>query len=113
MIARTIMVMAVALMLGAAEPAFQPIVLKPTEPAPAIPTEPAPANPVEDPPDECGDDEQAEAMEDDLAVCPADAPADLAATIFHCLGIGPDREFHDATARPYRVYRGKPIEALF
>jgi hypothetical protein len=33
----------------------------------------------------------------------------MAATIFHCLGIGPDREFHDPTGRPYRVYRGQPI----
>ncbi len=39
-------------------------------------------------------------------------PEDLAATIFHCLGIGPDREFHDAAARPYRIYRGTPIRAL-
>lgn len=40
-------------------------------------------------------------------------PEDLAATIFHCLGIGPDREFHDATGRPYRLYRGQPIRELF
>lgn len=39
-------------------------------------------------------------------------PQDFASTIFHCLGIGPDREFHDAAERPYRVYRGKPIVAL-
>ncbi|MDA1054766.1 MAG: DUF1501 domain-containing protein [Planctomycetota bacterium] len=39
-------------------------------------------------------------------------PEDLAATIFHCLGVGPDREFHDAAGRPYRVYRGTPIRAL-
>ena len=39
-------------------------------------------------------------------------PEDLAATIFHCLGIGPDREFHDTTGRPYHVYRGQPIRAL-
>lgn len=39
-------------------------------------------------------------------------PEDLAATIFHCLGIGPDREFHDTSGRPYRVYRGRPIYAL-
>ena len=39
-------------------------------------------------------------------------PEDLAATIFHCLGIGPDREFHDAAGRPYRIYRGHPIQAL-
>lgn len=38
---------------------------------------------------------------------------DFAATIFHCLGIGPEREFHDALGRPYRIYRGKPIQALF
>ena len=39
-------------------------------------------------------------------------PEDLAATIFHCLGIGRDREFHDAAGQPYRVYRGMPIVAL-
>ena len=39
-------------------------------------------------------------------------PADFAATIFHCLGIGPDREFQDDTGRPCRIYRGKPIKAL-
>jgi hypothetical protein len=39
-------------------------------------------------------------------------PEDFAATIFHCLGIGPDREFHDAAGRPYRIYRGQPIQAL-
>jgi len=40
-------------------------------------------------------------------------PEDLAATIFHCLGIGPEREFHDSAGRPYRIYRGNPIHALF
>jgi hypothetical protein len=39
-------------------------------------------------------------------------PEDLAATILHCLGVGRDREFHDAAGRPYRVYRGNPINAL-
>ena len=39
-------------------------------------------------------------------------PADLAATIFQQLGIGPDREFHDAAGRPYRIYRGQPIRGL-
>ncbi|MBL8851242.1 MAG: DUF1501 domain-containing protein [Planctomycetaceae bacterium] len=39
-------------------------------------------------------------------------PEDLAATIFHQLGIGPDREFQDAAGRPYRVYRGSPIAPL-
>lgn len=37
---------------------------------------------------------------------------DFAATIFHCLGIGPEREFHDSVGRPYRIYRGKPIQPL-
>ncbi|MEZ6032145.1 MAG: DUF1501 domain-containing protein [Planctomycetaceae bacterium] len=48
-----------------------------------------------------------------LPVTEAFTPEDLAATIFHCLGIGPDREFHDSTGRPYRVYRGHPIGELF
>ncbi len=47
-----------------------------------------------------------------LPVTEAYTPEDLAATIFHCLGIGRDREFHDSTGRPYRVYRGQPIQAL-
>ena len=36
-------------------------------------------------------------------------PSDLAATIFHLMGVGPDREFHDAAGRPYQIYRGQPI----
>jgi hypothetical protein len=39
-------------------------------------------------------------------------PSDLAATIFHLLGVGPDREFHDAAGRPYRIYQGQPIRTL-
>ncbi|MCE9607457.1 MAG: DUF1501 domain-containing protein [Planctomycetia bacterium] len=39
-------------------------------------------------------------------------PADLAATIFRQLGIGPEREFHDAQGRAYAIYRGQPIAAL-
>ena len=39
-------------------------------------------------------------------------PCDLAATIFHLLGIGPEREFHDTVGRPYKIYRGEPIQAL-
>ena len=39
-------------------------------------------------------------------------PADLAATIFHALGIGPNREFHDAAGRPYRMTQGTPIRPL-
>lgn len=47
-----------------------------------------------------------------LPVSDAYTPEDLAATIFHLLGIGPDREFHDNAGRPYRVYRGQPIAGL-
>lgn len=47
-----------------------------------------------------------------LPASEAYTPADLAATIFHLLGIGPDREFQDPAGRPYRIYRGQPIEAL-
>jgi hypothetical protein len=39
-------------------------------------------------------------------------PADLAATIFHQLGVGPDTEFHDVQGRPYRITHGVPIRAL-
>jgi hypothetical protein len=39
-------------------------------------------------------------------------PSDLAATIFHLLGIGPEQELHDAQGRPYRIYRGTPIQGL-
>ena len=38
--------------------------------------------------------------------------ADLAATIFHLLGIGPDEEFRDTEGRPYRIYQGKQIGAI-
>ena len=47
-----------------------------------------------------------------LPVTETYTPEDLAATIFHSLGVGPDEEFHDATGRPYRVYRGQPIRDL-
>jgi len=39
-------------------------------------------------------------------------PADLAATVFHCLGIDPQLEFHDSEHRPFRLFQGSPIEAL-
>ncbi|WP_010586702.1 DUF1501 domain-containing protein [Schlesneria paludicola] len=48
-----------------------------------------------------------------VPITEAYTPADLAATIFQQLGIGPDCEFHDATGRPFRVYRGEPIRGLF
>ena len=45
-------------------------------------------------------------------VTDAYTPADLAATIFHLFGVGPDAEFHDAEGRPYRFTLGRPIQAL-
>jgi hypothetical protein len=47
-----------------------------------------------------------------LPVTDAYTPSDLAATIFHVLGVGPDEEFHDTQGRPYRIYRGEPIRSL-
>jgi hypothetical protein len=38
--------------------------------------------------------------------------ADLAATIFHCLGIEPQLEFFDLERRPHRIYQGHPIQPL-
>jgi hypothetical protein len=39
-------------------------------------------------------------------------PSDLAATIFHLLGVGPHEEFRDPQGRPYRIWRGEPIAPL-
>jgi len=39
-------------------------------------------------------------------------PADLAATIFHLCGVGPETEFHDTLGRPYRITQGTPIRKL-
>ena len=47
-----------------------------------------------------------------VPVTEAYTPADLAATIFHLMGVGPDAEFRDPEGRPYRVYRGEPIRPL-
>jgi hypothetical protein len=47
-----------------------------------------------------------------LPASEAYAPADMAATIFHLLGINPDLEFFDVDGRPNRLYQGRPIEAL-
>jgi len=47
-----------------------------------------------------------------VPVTEAFTPADLAATIFQQLGIGPDAEFHDLENRPYRIYRGQAIRGL-
>jgi hypothetical protein len=40
-------------------------------------------------------------------------PWDLAATIFHALGIAPDRHYTDTFDRPFAVSTGRPIEALY
>jgi hypothetical protein len=47
-----------------------------------------------------------------VPVSEAWTPADLAATIFHLLGIDLHAEFHDPLGRPYRVYLGNPIRPL-
>jgi hypothetical protein len=47
-----------------------------------------------------------------VPVTEAYTPADLAATVFHLLGVGPDAGFRDAEGRPYRMTHGTPIQAL-
>jgi hypothetical protein len=47
-----------------------------------------------------------------LPLTEAYSAADLAATIFHLLGIDADSEFFDLENRPFRMYQGRPIEAL-
>ena len=39
-------------------------------------------------------------------------PAQLAATIYHCLGIRPDTELRDGLGRPYRLAEAGPVAAL-
>lgn len=41
------------------------------------------------------------------------SPADVTATIFHCLGYTPETELHDNTGRPFPVSRGRVISELF
>jgi hypothetical protein len=47
-----------------------------------------------------------------VPVTEAYTPVDLAATLFHVFGVGPNTEFHDADGRAYRVIQGTPIRAL-
>ena len=47
-----------------------------------------------------------------VPVTEAYTPADLAATIFHLLGIDLHAEFRDSLGRPYRICSGKPIGPL-
>jgi hypothetical protein len=39
-------------------------------------------------------------------------PSDVAATIYHCLGIDPAVEIRDALDRPMRLCLGTPIPAV-
>ena len=41
------------------------------------------------------------------------SPEDLLATIYHALGLAPDREVHDRDGRPHRISEGRPVTALF
>jgi hypothetical protein len=53
---------------------------------------------------------------DSLAAYAAESPVspdDLAATVFHSLGIRLDQEMHDAQGRPLPLCTGKPVLALF
>jgi len=52
---------------------------------------------------------------DKLAAYPKDGrvtPADLHATIYHCLGIPLDTEIHDTQGRPLAICRGEPVKAI-
>ena len=40
-------------------------------------------------------------------------PWDVAATMFHALGIDPHGHYNDTQSRPYAITQGKPIEALY
>jgi hypothetical protein len=41
------------------------------------------------------------------------SPDDLAATVFHCLGIPLDQEMHDTQGRPLPLCTGKPVSGVF
>ncbi len=52
---------------------------------------------------------------DSIAGLPRDGrvmPQDLLATIFHCLGIHPDTEYHDAIGRPIPLCRGDVVRQI-
>ena len=52
---------------------------------------------------------------DRIGAYPADkpvSPADLTATIYHCLGVDPHTEILDVNARPMRMSEGQPVSAL-
>jgi uncharacterized protein (DUF1501 family) len=45
-------------------------------------------------------------------VTEAYTPSDLAATIFHLLGVKPEQAFLDAEKRPHQIFLGRPIQAV-
>jgi len=52
---------------------------------------------------------------DQAAAYPTDRPhdpKDMAATIYHLLGVDPELMLHDRTGRPYHVCIGKPIQGI-
>src|SRR5262249_701053 len=40
-------------------------------------------------------------------------PDDLAATVYHCLGIDPQAEIHDRQGRPWQLTAGRVLHTLF
>lgn len=40
------------------------------------------------------------------------SPADLTATIYHCLGIDPHRETYDQSGRPFMLSKGEPVAGI-
>jgi hypothetical protein len=53
---------------------------------------------------------------DRIAAYPKDSPVspeDFLATIYHAMGISPEREVRDQNGRPYAISTGKPLTALF
>ena len=41
------------------------------------------------------------------------SPDDLAATVFHTLGIPLEQEMHDAQGRPLPLCTGRPVQGVF
>jgi hypothetical protein len=39
-------------------------------------------------------------------------PADLAATIYHCLGVDPHLQIHDRLGKPHTLCEGTPIRPI-
>jgi hypothetical protein len=40
------------------------------------------------------------------------SPGDLAATVYHCLGVDPGTQLHDRLGRPTTLCEGSPIRAI-